>query len=545
MIHIMKKLLLVAFVLVIISGMLFVGCGNNTTTTPTSSTTATAGQPVSGGKLTIIASSGPQILSYVPLMGPGDRANIFEAAEALLDTNSNRGDMSGGVEPVLAESFVVDQKNLTITYNIRKGVLFSDGSELTAEVAQWNMQQCIDAGNMPYIDFFKGFRTPDKYTLIVDMKQYNNQMAATWGWWTAMYSKKAWDDASGGDLAKGKEWARAHLVGTGPFILKDFQPDVSLTWVKNPNYWQKGKPYLDEIDVKIIPDAVTARAAFEAGEGDIFAASAKDAVELIAKGYVEQAAWPILPWGLWPNTANPGSVMANKNVREAVEYAINKEAITKAIGHGLYKTLKSLPWDSEMGYDPNSGRAYDPAKAKELLAAAGYSASNPCKVNLMTTNAFGPDPIDACTAVKQMLDAVGFEVTIDQADAGRFFGTAYGKDNPPAANQDLLWYFAGGCDTNYLQTYVRWFSTQPFTYVSYLGRTAEQAAMDNEAMGVTTLAEQATEVTKAMHYIVDNALCIPVYGFPGYVIQQKWVHSTQYTTGFTRWQTEIVWMDKH
>jgi len=237
--------------------------------------------------------------------------------------------------------------------------------------------------------------------------------------------------------------------------------------------------------------------------------------------------------------------MNNKNVREAVEYAINKEAITKAIGHGLYKTLKSLPWEGEMGYDPTMGRDYNPAKAKELMAAAGYSAANPCKVNLLTTNAFGPDPIDACTAVKQQLDAVGFEVTIDQADAGRFFGTAYGKDNIPAADQDLLWYFAGGCDTNYLQTYVRWFSTNPFTYVSYMGRTAEQAAMDVQAMGVTTMDEQVVWCGKLMHYIIDNALCIPVYGFPGYVIQQKWVHSTQYTTGFTRWQTEIVWMEKH
>jgi hypothetical protein len=97
----MKKLLFIALVLVIISGMLLAGCSKTKTTTPSVSPTGTAGQPVSGGKLTIIASSGPQILSYVPLMGPGDRANIFEAAEALLDTNSNRGDMSGGVEPVL------------------------------------------------------------------------------------------------------------------------------------------------------------------------------------------------------------------------------------------------------------------------------------------------------------------------------------------------------------------------------------------------------------------------------------------------------------
>jgi peptide/nickel transport system substrate-binding protein len=541
----MRKLVFLVLILILLTSLIYSGCSSTSTTTGATPTTTAASQPVSGGKLTIIASSGPQILSYVPLMGPGDRANIFEAAEALLDTNSNRGDMSGGVEPVLCSSFEVDQKALTITYNIRHGVFFSDGSELTAEVAQWNMQQCIDAGNMPYIDFFKSFSSPDKYTLVVNMKQYNNQMAATWGWWTAMYSKKAWDEASGGDLAKGKEWARAHLVGTGPFILQDFQPDVSLTWVKNPNYWQKGKPYLDEIDVKIIPDAVTARAAFEAGQGDILASSAKDAVELIAKGYFMQVAWPVLPWGLWPNTANPASKMSNKSVREALEYAINKEAITKAIGHGLYKTLKSLPWEGEMGYDATMGRGYNPDKAKELLASAGYSAANPCKVTLLNTNAFGPDPIDACTAVKQQLDAVGFEVTIDQADAGRFFGTAYGKDNVPSAEQDLLWYFAGGCDTNYLQTYVRWFSTQPFTYVSYLGRTAEQASMDNQAMGVTTLAEQTTWAGKLMHYIIDNALVIPVYGFPGYVIQQKWVHSTQYTTGFTRWQTEIVWMDKH
>ena len=64
-----------------------------------------------------------------------------------------------------------------------------------------------------------------------------------------MVSKQAWDKASGGDLNKGIEWARTHLVGTGPFILKEFKPDVSMTWVKNPNYWRKGKPYLDGIEV--------------------------------------------------------------------------------------------------------------------------------------------------------------------------------------------------------------------------------------------------------------------------------------------------------
>lgn len=110
----MKKILFIAIGLLVISGMLLTGCSKaastTTATTPPTSTapsptptTPVTPQPVSGGTLRILASSGPQVLSYVPLMGPGDRAEIFEGAEALVDTNSARGEMSGGVEPVLAQ----------------------------------------------------------------------------------------------------------------------------------------------------------------------------------------------------------------------------------------------------------------------------------------------------------------------------------------------------------------------------------------------------------------------------------------------------------
>ncbi len=543
----MKKLIFFSTAFIIIVGMLLTGCGQEatTTTTPSASPTVTGVQPVSGGTLRIIASSGPQMLSYVPMMGPGDRSFIFPAAEALVDTTTDRGGFSTGVEPVLAESVDVDAEALTITFHIRKGVYFHDGSELTAEVAKWNMQQVIDAGAMPYMDYFKGFRIPDKYTLIIDMTAFNNQMMPTWGWWTAMYSKDAWEAASGGDLEKGKEWARTHIVGTGPFMLQDFQRDVGLKWVKNPNYWRKDRPYLDAIEVKIIPDAVTARAAFEAGEADIWGAPPKDAQELIAKGYVKQSAWPLLPWGLWPNTANPDSKMANKSLREAVEYAIDKEGITQAVGRGMYKTIKALPVEGEWGYDQARGRDYSPQKARDLLAAVGYSASNPCKITILTTNAFGPTPIDACTMIKQNLDAVGFDVTIDVADAGRYFGTAYGKTNIPAADIDMLFYFAGGMDSNYLQTYIRWFSFDPFTWISFLGRTDEATAMEKQAMAAIEVAEQVEWCRKLMDYMSDNCRIIPIYGSVAYVIQQPWVHSTQYTQGFVRWQTEEVWMEKH
>ena len=78
-------------------------------------------------------------------MGPGDYVATYPGAEALVSTTSERGEMSAGAEPVLCDSVDVDDKNLTITFNIRQDVYFSDGSELTAEVAAWNLQMCIDA----------------------------------------------------------------------------------------------------------------------------------------------------------------------------------------------------------------------------------------------------------------------------------------------------------------------------------------------------------------------------------------------------------------
>jgi ABC-type transport system substrate-binding protein len=361
----------------------------------------------------------------------------------------------------------------------------------------------------------------------------------TWGWWTAQYSKEAWE-AGGTTDEERIDWARSHVVGTGPFMLEEFERDVSLKWVKNPNYWREDRPYLDGIEVTIIPDPVTARAMLEAGDADVWGAPAKDALELMDMGFNKQSGWPLLPFGLWPNTAVPESKWQDIRLREALEYALDKDAIAQAMGHGMYVTIKALPWEGEWGYDPAAGRPYDPEKASAMLAEAGYSTDNPLKIKLLSQN----DPVtqDAVTMVKTFLDAVGFEVELDLADPGRFFGTIFA---PPTENEDLHWWFAGGMDTNYLQTYIRWFSTDPFTNLAFLGHTDEQAEMDKQAMAALELEEQAEWAGKLTKYLMDNALIVPVYGVPAYVIQQPYVHSTQYTQGFVRWRTEEVWMEPH
>ncbi len=494
--------------------------------------------PQYGGIYRLIETSPPQMMSYTPMMGPGDSGNMFPAVERLMESTKDR-QADGGIEPWLVEKVDEDVENLKITWHIRQGVKFHDGSDLTAEVVQWNFQQVIDANALPYSKYLKSMTVTDPYTLVMELTEYSNQLVPTWGFWPIIVSKDAWDKASGGDLAKGKEWARTHVVGTGPFMLKEYKRDVSLTWVKNPNYWRKDRPYLDGIEVKFIQESMTASAMLQAKEADGWNAPAKDQAELMKKGFKRQTSYPAFSYNIWINTAHPQSKWQDKRLREAVEYAIDKEAIAKAMGFGFYSALKSLPSPGEWGYDPDyNPRPYNPTKAKELLAEAGYSDG--LKAKLMVF--FTPQYREIGTAIKQYLDAAGFRIELDVADPGRFFGTIY--NTPPGPDHDLnLW--ITGKDNNYLQSYMRWFSTEPFTDLSYLGHTPEQEQMDKEAQRLDSLMAQEEVTKKLMRYITDNALVIPIFEAPVAIMQQPWVHDTRYETGFVRWQTEELWMEAH
>jgi hypothetical protein len=149
--------------------------------------------------------------------------------------------------------------------------------------------------------------------------------------------------------------------------------------------------------------------------------------------------------------------------------------------------------------------------------------------------------VDTGTAVKQYLDAAGFTTTLDQADPGRFYGTVFGKTHP---TQDLsiMW---SGMDTNYLMTYMRWFSTDPFTWLGFFGRTSQQQTLDIAAQAAPDNVSQQANALLVYNYINVNARVIPMWNNPSAVIVASYVHTTRFSQGFVRWQSELVWMGKH
>lgn len=220
--------------------------------------------PVHGGVLREIRPYGPKVLSYFTEMGPQDVQSVLPGAERLMEYNPDKQ-----LVPFLAESVSVARDGKSITFRLRKGIKFHDGSDLNAEAVAWNFQLNRETKRLQYDSKLLRIEVVDDYAVRLHITRYNNQLLHGLAWFP-IFSKQAWDKAGGGNVEKSKEWSRANLVGTGPFKLAEFRRDNYIKWVKNENYWQSGKPYLDGIMVRYIPDSVTASAMMQAKEADLW-----------------------------------------------------------------------------------------------------------------------------------------------------------------------------------------------------------------------------------------------------------------------------------
>jgi ABC-type transport system substrate-binding protein len=550
-----KRLLAIALSLIVIGLMVLAGCGGDdettttsptqtTTTSPTGTTTTTtttptAGGPVSGGVLRAVITAGPAMMSYRGRMGPADATYMMPAVEFLVEPYVDEAGNRGWI-PFLCESYTIDPVGNTFTFNLREGVTFHDGSVMDADVVTWNIQQQIDNGWFQDADKVVSIETPDNMTVVINFTEYSNQYEFNWGW-TAIYSKAAWVEAVGSDdttAEAGIEWATSHVVGTGPFILENYTRDVSMSWEKNENYWQEGKPYLDGIEWRIITESTTSSALLQAGDIDMWyqGHSALDWAELEPMGYIIQTYWPGLPQAIFPNTTDPDSKWQDIRLREALEYALDKDAMAATLGLGFYKPSHQIAPEGEWGYMPDlETRGYDPEMAQQLVADAGFPDG--CPVTLLIQSV--PASIDAGETIKGYLDQAGFITTLDIADPGRFFGSVFGT-----GWEDTVQMFYG-MDVNYLATYMSWFSSDPKSNLASFQRTDYQLEFDKSVVLLDKVADQQAATADVMRDLYEEARFVPLWWTPAATVFPDYVHNEFYRHGFIRADWENVWMDEH
>ncbi|MGO7584155.1 ABC transporter substrate-binding protein [Rhizobium ruizarguesonis] len=324
--------------------------------------------------------------------------------------------------PSLAESFTVSPDGLIYTFKLHKGVKFSNGREVVASDVKYSIERAVDPKTQgPGAGFFgaiKGFEdetggktttlsgieTPDDSTVIFNLSRPDATFLHVLAINFASVVPKEAVEAAAGDFGK-------KPVGSGTFILKDWTIGQQLIFERNKDYFVKGVPYIDSFKVEVGQEPLVALLRLQKGEVDIAGdgippakfleiKNSADGAQMIVDGEQLHTGYITLNTKVKP--------FDNVKVRQALNMAINKDRITRILNGRATPANQPLP-PLMPGYDKAfTGYAYDVAKAKALLADAGYPDG--FETVLYSTNT-DPQPRIA-QAIQQDLAAVGVKAEV-------------------------------------------------------------------------------------------------------------------------------------
>jgi peptide/nickel transport system substrate-binding protein len=517
----MKRLAFIG-IIVLLAAMVVTGCSSSTAT-PTQSASATkpataantsasastaassasaqttaAGQPVTGGILKTTRNQTAVAFGYPPKIQGSDADFVTPVFERLLSVGEG-----GAFKPELALSWEISADGKTITFKLRQGVKFHDGTPFNAAAVKFNYDACI-APNPVVLSGIASVEAVDENTVKINLSTADNLVL-----YNLASAFPAYIASPTAIQKNGVDWATTNPVGTGPFKMTKYDRNVGLTYAKNADYWEKGLPYLDGMEYLTIADAMTSMASFKKGEiNQLWNASTTVAEQLKKDGYrlLTNAGGY---YGLALDVKTADSPLANKKVREAIEYAIDKEGICAGPGQGYYKSIYQVFEQSSKNNSPDSKpRMYDPAKAKALLAEAGYA-------NGFSFKAFFQDTTwkDGVTAVQQNLAAVGIKMEINYVQTAAFNKIRVNGEIEKGAGSMLL-YNKYSNDLYVLDQFWRT-TNQFFSFVTRPAGTDDLIAKAKASKDAAEIQKLTQQVAKSFY---DDVTFIPLWTTPRIVV---------------------------
>src|SRR5215470_17038194 len=337
----------------------------------------TAAAQKRGGTLVMLVQPEPPTLaSYISTSGPIGQV-ATKVYEGLLEYDFNLKPV-----PSLAESWKISADGKTITFTLQKGVRFHDGKPFTSADVKFSVLEVLKKVHPRGAATFREVTeidTPDEHTVVFKLATpAPYMMMALSGYESPMLPKHLFE---GTDI-KTSKYANAP-VGTGPFKFVEWQRGQFMRFDRNPDYWRKGRPYLDRVVARFVADSATRTAAMEKGEAHVggFAAIPWPDVKTLAKlpqmetttkGY--EMSSPIVQLDF--NTRK--APFDNVKVRQAVSYAIDRKAIIENVWFGWGKPATG-PISSNfapVGFYTPQVRNYDVpdgvATANKMLDEAGF-----------------------------------------------------------------------------------------------------------------------------------------------------------------------------
>ncbi|KOO50094.1 hypothetical protein AMD00_10900 [Viridibacillus arvi] len=384
--------------------------------------------PQSGGTITIAATEEPDTLDpHKTGMNVASRITGLMGASLLTnDPETNE------IKPFLADSYTVSKDGKTITLKIRQGIVFHDGTPLTAKVYKETFDRILnpETGAKVAANFIAGIKTvsaPDDQTLVIELVVPSAPFLSNLALEGYLQPLSLTAIEKQGD-----DYGR-NPVGVGPWKFKEWVNGQSITLVRNEEYkWSqsfyenKEKAYPEKLVYKFIKDTQTMIAALDSGSVDIVNAAAKDAQRYRNNKKFEVLEIDSQGIGLFLEMNIENKILKDKNVRKAINMALNKETIIKAVLNGEGKPANGPLPPTIFGYDPNVesyGNKYNQENAIKLLESSGWSKNSTgimekdgevLRFELLTDSTHK----QPAQIVQAMFKEIGIDLSIQTIEAG-------------------------------------------------------------------------------------------------------------------------------
>jgi peptide/nickel transport system substrate-binding protein len=459
------------------------------------------GAPQRGGTLTFDINSYPQDMN--PYSSTADNISIavFGAWWEFLVRPSQNGT---SYEARLASSWTISPDNKTYTFNLRQGVKFSDGTPMTSADVMFSLHRAFtDSGSQ--IAFvgpkIASMTAPNAHTVVIKLKSaWPYLLADLSGFNAAILPRQL-------VMKEGYAAYLKHPVGTGPFMWSSASPGVSITVVRNPYYWEKGRPYLNSIVFHVVP-ADTARATAVVG-GQATVAENPPLDQLAALESNSAVKVYVFPSTLVELVALnvKKSPLSNQDVREAISLAIDRASIVHAglFGYGTPATtfLVGPPAQTFQNTSLNL-YPFDLAKARQLLKKSGA----PLPIHLQFGVSQGLAQQAISTIMQADLAKIGIVLNVIQRDfvsnenaldSGNFTmnSTYWGNFIGDPSEQPLFWMDPAFCCQAY------------FTFF----KDPAAIALAHRAVNATTASAAKPLFDLVQQSVAQTAHAIPLY-FP-------------------------------
>lgn len=407
----------------------------------------------------------PQAFKDIP--GYYMLANVYDQ---LIDLKATRnGDLliANPAAPtgMIARSMTISKDLRTVTFKLDPAARFQDGSPVTSADVVYTLSRGVlgtqytnTLMKMLTLSSTKNIRTPDKHTVVVKLDKPNPMTARLLSLQvlSIQSAKVSKAHATAKDKWSDAYW-RGHVFGNGPYSLKSWSRGVGWELAPNAHYRRHDLPKNGGLVFKVISDPQQRLSLLESGVLHVaYEVSAQDAAALRGGGGKTKLVNAPSPWNFMLTYNNAAKPFDNKQVRQALSYAVPYDAIIKNVMHGLARPSKGIIVPGM----PTSDQSYwnyqtDLAKAKQLLSAAGYPSGFESSIDVLIGR---PEDEQAATFIQANFQQIGVKVTVNKLDAAQ-----YQDNRNNAKSQMQIAEFFSWVDDPFYHLYWNMYSKNTFT----------------------------------------------------------------------------------